>query len=208
MRLVFALLGALLLAQCASKPEEDNRFQVGRSDRAFVIIGIAESASNTSATYDMLWRRLGADGAFTHEIDAGRTSFQAETNQMGTLRIRGIPGEFMMREIDPGVYALDSVFAVIRDDRVNYIANGVVRGPDRPTFNIAPGEAVYLGIWEANIEDVAAVVRPWRLSESDLRAVLERQDRVAGEVRVRETYTRAVPCAPQRLNSRSQRQVC
>ena len=208
MRLVFALLGALMLAQCASAPEEDDRFRVGRSERAYVIIGVAESASNTSASYDMLWRRVGADGNFEREIDGGRTAFTAETNERGTIRIRGIPGEFVRREIDPGVYALDSVFAVIRADRVNYVANGVVRGPDRPAFDVAPGEAVYLGIWEMNIEDVAAVARPWRLSASDLRAVMDRQDDVAGEVRVRETYTRAVPCTPQRLNNRSQRQVC
>lgn len=209
MRFVFALLGAVLLAQCASKPEErDDGFRVGQSDRAFVIIGVAESSSNTSATYDMLWRRLDQNGNFTPEVDGGRTAFQAETNERGTIRIRGIPGEFMMREIAPGTYALDSVFATIRDERVNYIANGVVGGPDRPAFDVAPGEAIYLGIWETNIEDVTAVARPWRLNAADLRAVVDRQDRVAGEVRLRETYTRAVPCTPQRYNNRSQRQIC
>lgn len=207
MRHLFAILATFALATCASSGEDD-RFRVGASDRAFVIIGVAEAADNTSATYDLLWRRLDPAGNFTPEIEAGRTSFQAETNERGTVRIRGIPGEFMMREIDPGVYALDSVFAVIRDDRVNYIANGVVTGPERPAFEVRPGEAVYLGIWQVNIEDVTAVARPWRLNEADLRAVLDRRDEIDGEVRLRETYTRAVPCQPQRLNSRTQRRIC
>jgi hypothetical protein len=207
MRFVFAILAMFALATCASSGEDD-RFRVGASDRAFVIIGVAEAAENTSATYDLLWRRLDPAGNFTPEIDGGRTAFQAETNERGTLRIRGIPGEFVMREIDPGVYALDSVFAVIADDRVNYIANGVITGPERPAFEVRAGEAVYLGIWQVNIEDVTAVARPWRLSETDLRAVMDRRDEVVGEVRVRQTHTRAVPCQPQRLNSRSQRRVC
>lgn len=208
MRFLFAMLSMFALATCASSGEGDNRFRVGASERGFVIIGVAEAAENTSATYDLLWRRLDPNGAFATEIEGGRTAFQAETNERGTLRIRGIPGEFILREIDPGVYALDSVFAVIADDRVNYIANGVVTGPERPAFEVRAGEAVYLGIWQVNIEDVTAVARPWRLSEADLRAVMDRRDEVDGEIRLRETHTRAVPCAPQRLNSRSQRRVC
>lgn len=207
MRRLFAILATFALAACASSGEDDG-FRVGASDRAFVIIGVAEAADNTSATYDLLWRRLDPAGNFTAEIEGGRTAFQAETNERGTVRIRGIPGEFMMREIDPGVYALDSVFAVIADDRVNYIANGVVTGPERPAFEVRPGEAIYLGIWQVNIEDVTAIARPWRLNEADLRAVLDRRDEIAGNVRLRETHTRAVPCQPQRLNSRSQRRVC
>jgi hypothetical protein len=207
MRRLFAILATFALAACASSGEDDG-FHVGASDRAFVIIGVAEAADNTSATYDLLWRRLDPAGNFTPEIEGGHTAFQAETNERGTVRIRGIPGEFMMREVDPGVYALDSVFAVIRDDRVNYIANGVVTGPERPAFEVRPGEAVYLGIWQVNIEDVTAVARPWRLNEADLRAVLDRRDEIAGDVSLRETHTRAVPCQPQRLNSRTQRRIC
>lgn len=207
MRQLFAILATFALATCASSGQEDG-FQVGASPRAFVIIGVAEAAENTSASYDLLWRRLDSAGHFMTEIDGGHTAFQAETNERGTLRIRGIPGEFIMREVDPGVYALDSVFAVIRDDRVNYVANGVVTGPERPAFEVRAGEAVYLGIWQVNIEDVSAVARPWRASEADLRAVIERRDEVIGDVRVLQTHTRAVPCNPQRLNSRSQRRVC
>jgi hypothetical protein len=204
MRFLFVILAGLVLAQCASS--EDDRFMVGASPRSLVIIGVAESAANTSASYDLLWRRLNEDGSFS-ELD-DRNAILAETNERGTVRVRGIPGEFTLREVDPGVYALDSVFAVIRGDRVNYIANGVLRGEERPAFEVRPGEAVYLGIWQVNIEDTTAVVRPWRLSESDLRAVIARRREVAGDVRLRETYTRAVPCTPQRLNSRTQRRVC
>ena len=31
------------------------------------------------------------------------------------MRVRGIPGEFTHAEVEPGIYALDSVFALIRD---------------------------------------------------------------------------------------------
>jgi hypothetical protein len=207
MRALFVILAALVLAQCASSDEEDDdRFRVGVSDRSFVIIGVAEAASNTSAEYEMLWRKL--DGAGDFARIGGDTAFQAETNEGGALRIRGIPGEFLLREIEPGDYALDSVFAVIEDDRVNYIAQGLVQGPERPSFEVRPGEAVYLGIWQVDIEDSSAVTRLWRMSEADLRAVLREQDDVLGDVRMRDTQTRAVPCTPQRLNNRSQRQVC
>jgi hypothetical protein len=204
MRFVVLILGALALAQCATA--EDDRFRVGESQNAFVIIGVAETPGTREARFTLLWRLLDASGAFSeHE---GDTAFQAETNEGDTLRVRGIPGEFEMLEVQPGVYALDSVFGVIRDDRVNYIAEGLIEGPERPSFEVRPGEAVYLGIWQADIEDVRAVARPWRLDESDLRAVLSNSDEIVGRVRIRETHTRSVACAPHNLNSRSRRQVC
>jgi hypothetical protein len=204
MRFLFAIL-ALGVVACASS-DEDNRFRVGSSPRSYVIIGVAESAANTSASYDLLWRRLDATGGFERLDDD--TSFMAETNERGTIRIRGIPGEFTLREVEPGTYALDSVFGLIRADRVNYIADGLIRGPERPAFDVRPGEAVYLGIWQVDLEEVTAVTRPWRLSDSDLRAVLEEQDEVLGDVRMRETGTRAVACTPRRMNNQTQRQVC
>jgi hypothetical protein len=204
MRFVVLILGALALAQCATA--EDDRFHVGESPNAFVIIGVAETPNTREARFTLLWRMLNASGGFT-EHD-GDTAFQARTNEGDTLRIRGIPGEFEMLEVEPGVYALDSVFGLIRDDRVNYVAEGVIEGPDRPSFEVRPGEAVYLGIWQADIEDVRAVTRPWRLEESDLRAVLSQSDAVVGHVRIRETHTRSVPCTPHQLVSRSRRQVC
>jgi hypothetical protein len=205
MRSAVMILGALALAACATS--EDDRFRVGESEKSFVIIGVAETPGNREARYTLLWRQLDAAGAFT-EYD-GRTTFEAQTNEGDTVRVRGIPGEFEMLEVEPGVYALDSVFALIRDDRVNYVAEGVIAGPERPSFEVRPGEAVYLGIWQADIEDITAVVRPWRLAESDLRAVLNTaDDEVRGQVRIRETGTRSVACAPHQLNSRSRRQVC
>ncbi len=205
MRFLQAMLGALLAAQCATS-EEDNRFRVGESSHSLVVIGVAEASANTSPRYTMLWRRLDASGAFTR-LD-GDTAFEVRTHTGNSVRVRGIPGEFVMAEIDPGVYALDSVFAVIRDARVNYAANGVIVGPERPTFEVRPGEAVYLGIWQMDLEDVTAVTRPWRLDEADARAALSQSQAVAGAARVRQTYTRSVPCTPHRVNPRSQRQVC
>lgn len=204
MRFLFAILTALALTSCASS--EDDRFRVGSSPRSFVIIGVAEAAANTSASYDLLWRRLDASGGFEPLDDD--TSFLAETNERGTLRIRGIPGEFTLREVEPGAYALDSVFGILRDNRVNYIANGLIAGPERPVFEVQPGEAVYLGIWQVDLADDSAVARPWRLSEADLSAVLGEQNGVVGNVRMRETTTRAVACTPRRMNNQTQRQVC
>jgi hypothetical protein len=203
MRLFSAVVGALLAMSCASS---EGRFRVGRDPRAFVIIGVAESGSNTTPDYTMLWRRVGPDGGFTRYDDDN--IFQPRTHTRSSLRVRGIPGEFAMSEVDPGVYALDSVFAIIRDDRVNYSANGVIRGPERPTFEVRPGEAVYLGIWELNLEEVTAVARPWRLDESDKRAVVREAEATTGDVRMRATYTSAVPCTPRRVNLNSQREVC
>jgi hypothetical protein len=204
MRFLIPVLGALALAHCATA--EDARFRVGASERAFVIIGVAEASENREARYTLLWRRLDGGGAF-EELDR-RTAFEAQTNEGDTVRVRGIPGEFEMVEVAPGVYGLDSVFAVIRADRVNYVADGVILGPERPAFEVRPGEAVYLGIWQVDIEDVRAVTQPWRLEESDLRAVLSHSDEVLGQVRIRATHTRSVPCAPHAMNSRTRRQVC
>lgn len=204
MRLVVAVLAMLALAQCASG--QDKGFRVGQSPRSYVIIGVAESAANREPRYTMLWRRLDEAGAFTRYDDDN--IFQPRTHMRGGVRVRGLPGEFVMAQVEPGVYALDSVFALIPDGRVNYSANGVIIGPERPSFEVRPGEAIYLGIWEMDIEDVAAVTRPWRIEEADLRIVLRNADDVEGHVRVRPTTPRAVPCAPRRLNQNSQRQIC
>ena len=204
MRGVFAILACLVLAQCASPG--DKRFHVGEAPTSYVIMGVAEAFENTSPSYTVLWRRLDQNGNFTRY--GARRIFEARSESGDGVQVTGIPGEFILSEVEPGTYALDSVFALIRDRRVNYSANGVVRGPERPTFEVRPGEAVYLGIWEANLVDVAAVVQPWRMEQSDLDAVLRETGAVVGPVRMAEPQTRSVPCAPYRLNSNSQRQVC
>ena len=143
MRIVMAILACLIVAQCASR--EDKRFPVGEAPSAYVIMGVAEASENTSPSYTVLWRRLDGDGAFMRY--GPRRIFEARSESGDGVQVRGIPGEFILSEIEPGTYALDSVFAVLRDGRVNYSANGVIPGPDRPTFEVRPGEAVYLGVW-------------------------------------------------------------
>lgn len=204
MRFVVLILGALALAACATRG--DDRFQVGESDAAFVIIGVAKSAEHGEGRYDLLWRQLDELGAFSELRD--RAAFEAGTNERESVRVRGIPGEFTLLEIEPGTWALDSVFAVIPERRVNYVANGVIHGPERPTFEVRAGEAIYLGIWQTSIEDARAVTRLWRLEQSDLEAVLSRFDKVVGPVQLRTTQMRDVACAPHPLNSRTRRQVC
>lgn len=204
MRVIFAMLAALCVAQCATS--EDKRFRVGDSPRALVVIGLAESATGNAPSYTMLWRRLDENGAFTAFDDD--TIFQPRTDSDDSVRVRGLPGEFAVAELEPGVYALDSIFALVRDRRVNYSANGVVIGPERPSFEVRAGEAIYLGIWEAQLEDAHAVVRPWRLEQADADAVMREADAAIGAVRSRQVQTRAVACRPTRLNIRSQRQVC
>lgn len=204
MRLVFVVLAGLVVAQCATPG--DRRFRAGHSDDAYVIIGVAERDRNTLPRYKVLWRRLSGDGRFRPFLV--NRYFEAATNEQDSIQVDGVPGEFTMTDIEPGTYALDSVYAVIPDGRIVYAANGVVQGPERPAFTVHAGEAVYLGIWEVNIEESAAVTRPWRLEEADLRAVLEAANRVRGDVQLRSTETVSVPCNPYRLSNVSQRQVC
>jgi len=204
MRFLVLIFSVLVLTQCATN--EDRRFRVGQSERAFIIIGVAEAAESREARYALLWRRIDGEGGFTALDD--RTAFEARTNDGDALRLRGVPGEFTLLQVEPGVYALDSVFAVVRERRVDYVADGIIHGPERPAFEVGPGEAVYLGIWQAHIEDVRASARPWRLSEEDLRAVLHNSDEVSGPVRLRAIQTRSVPCTPRPMNARTRRQVC
>ena len=204
MRSFFAILGALLVASCVTP--DDDRFYVGQSARSFVIIGVAEGAENTSARYTMLWRLVDSGGRFADL--GGDRAFSPETNTRGSIRVRGVPGEFFYYEVEPGTYALDGAYGIIRDNRVNYAADGIIEGPERPSFTVRPGEAVYLGIWEANIEEMRTVTRPYRIDENDLRLVLREADLVVGDVRPRETEIRSVACAPRRISSVTQRRVC
>ena len=204
MRVMFAILACLVVAQCASA--EDKRFRVGETPTAYVIMGVAEASENTSPSYTVLWRRLDPEGAFMRY--GARRIFEARSESGDGVQVPGIPGEFILSEIEPGTYALDSVFALVRDGRVNYSANGVIRGPDRPSFEVRPGEAVYLGVWEVDLVDFTAVAHQWRAEQSDLDAVLRETDAVVGEVRIARVETRAVPCTPYRLTTISQRQVC
>lgn len=203
MRLLFVVLAALTVAQCASS--DDRRFRVGQSPHALVVIGVAEAANNTSPRYTMLWRRLDESGAFMRYDES--TIIEPRTHMGGSVRIRGIPGEFVVAQVEPGVYALDSVFALIRDERVNYSATGVIAGPERASFEVRAGEAIYLGIWQVDLEDVTAVTRPWRLERADAEAVMHEVNAL-GPVTLRRVRTIAVPCAPHQLNTRSQREIC
>lgn len=205
MRLIGAVLAMFLLAQCASGGDEP--YEVDPSQEALVIIGVAKSARDTSPRYEMLWRRLDEAGGFL-ELDGG-TRFQAETNSGSSVRVEGVPGEFTFVRVPAGVYALDGVFGVIRDGRVDYVAQGVIAGPDRPAFEVGAGDVAYLGIWEADIEETAAVVRPWRLEASDMAAVVNAGGGVVGgEPRLVQTHTRAVACRPHRVGTMTTRQVC
>lgn len=204
MRVLLMLVACSVLAQCATPG--DGRFRAGDSDDAYVIIGVAERDVNTLPRYKVLWRRLTEDGRFRPFVV--NQYFEAATNEGDSVQAPGVPGEFTMTDIEPGTYALDSVFAVVPSGRVVYVANGVVLGPERPAFTVQAGEAVYLGIWEVNIEEGAAVVRPWRLDAADLRAVLEKADPVNGEVQLRETQIISAPCVLHLLSNTSQRQVC
>jgi hypothetical protein len=204
MRRLVAILATLALAQCVTA--DDDRFRVGGEADALIIIGVAKAPRDTSPRYTMLWRQVETDGTFSRL--EGDLSFDAETNAADTVRVRGIPGEFEFERIRPGTYALDSVFGVIREGNVDYVAQGVILGPDRPAFDIAPGEAVYLGIWEMDIEGADATTRLWRLDEADIRAVVRASDQLTGPVRVRGTYSRPVPCNPHRAGQLSTRQVC
>ncbi len=203
MRVLLMVLAATLLAQCAG----NQRFVADNADRALVIVGVAEATGATESAYEMLWRRFDpASGSFV-SLD-GDDAFEAETNANDSLRIDGIPGEFFAIEVRPGAYALDSVFGRLRDGRVDYIAQGLVAGPSRPSFDVAAGETVYLGIWQLSLVNSAAVARLWRLDEEDLIAVRDAAGATETNVALRETHMRDVTCAPRRLSAYSARQIC
>jgi hypothetical protein len=123
--------------------------------------------------------------------------------------VRGLPGEFTFVEVPPGTYALDSVFAEIEEHGLRYFANGAVVGPARPTFEVAAGEAVYLGIWLTQLDTTNAVATAslWRLEGADARAAVGPSEDIEGQVRVRETRVLDVPCTPRRMGM-SRREIC
>lgn len=206
MRRLFAIVATLLLAQCAT-PGEDHRFRVGSDPDGMVFIGVAEATNNTSPIYTMLWRRIDpATGVFLPH--GGDTVFEARTDEGGSIRIPGTPGEFEYRRIAPGIYALDSVYALIPAGHVNYFAPGIIVGPDRPTFEVRAGEAVYLGIWQLTLNDTTAVTQLWRLDPRDGQSVAHTANQTIGDIVARDTGSRAVQCVPHRLNTISQRQIC
>lgn len=211
MRHLLALAAILALVQCST--DEDDRVQPEAVPDAYVIIGIAEAPDSVDPSYAMLWRRAYADGfanlSMRSVIDQDPNIFEPSTNDGGSVRVRGIPGEFTVARLQPGIYALDSVFAVIAENRVNYFANGVIEGPARPSFEVRPGEAIYLGIWEVRIDGNTPSATLWRLDEADARAVVRaaRED-TGGDVRLRRTDMRTVPCTPHRISGLTQRQIC
>ena len=116
--------------------------------------------------------------------------------------------EFEFARLTPGVYGLDSVYALIPAGHVNYFAPGIIVGPDRPTFEVRAGEAIYLGIWQMSLNETTAVTQLWRLDPRDGDAATRRANQTIGAVVLRETGSRAVQCSPHRLNTISQRQIC
>ncbi|MBL8530302.1 MAG: hypothetical protein JNK94_01075 [Hyphomonadaceae bacterium] len=206
-RLIAVAAASLLAAQCTT-PREQDLFRVGSNANALIVIGVAEAAEAQHPEYAVLWRQIDERTGAFEQITA-RRMVEARTNSSETLRVAGLPGEFTVVEVEPGVYALDSVFATIPDGRVTYIAPGLIEGPERPSFEARRGEAVYLGIWEASLVDHSAVVRPWRLTEEDTALLSRATGRtVIGGLTPRETTLRAAPCTPRYLSSFSQRQIC
>lgn len=197
------MLALLTLAQGAMARE----FVVGHEERALIIIGVAEQASEAEPAYSMLWRRITDDGTFGEWDDD--SAFEARTSDDDTVRVRGVPGEFTFIEVPPGAYALDSVFAEIEERGLRYFANGAVVGPSRPSFEVAAGEAVYLGIWLAQMDPINATATAalWRLDGSDARAAVGPSEDIEGQVRMREMRMLDVPCAPRRMGM-SRREIC
>lgn len=203
MRFLLALLAGLAVAQMAAARE----FVVGRENRALIIIGVAEQANAAEPAYSLLWRRIADDGTFGDWDED--LAFEARTSDNDTVRVRGVPGEFTIVEAAPGTYALDSVYGEIEERGVRYFANGAIIGPSRPSFEVAAGEAVFLGVWVAQLDPTGAIATAslWRLEAGDALAAVASGDIVEGQVRLRETHVRDVPCAPRRMGI-ARREIC
>ena len=205
MRLVMVALSAGFLAQCASGASESA--PTGEAATSTIVIGVAETSRQRDPRYALLWRRLGEDGRFLEYDDA--RSFEARTHAPDSIRIDGIPGEFEVFRVAPGVYALDSVFATLRERGVRYFAQGVVRGAQRPAFEVSAGETAYLGIWELDIDGAEAVARLWRLDEADAEAAWRAsRGAITSPPTIRAAPAREAPCAPQRMSNMSERLIC
>lgn len=198
MRFVFVVMAVLALSQCASAIRPP-------TGRAIVIVGLAEAPDNVAPRYTMLWRKVEAEGRFADY--GGRRMVEFTTHGGGTVRVEGIPGEFVVAQVEPGLYALDGVFATLREGAVTYTAQGSIIGPERPGFEARAGEVIYLGIWQASLDGHLAVVRPWRLDEGDLRAVAHGAG-IEGEIRLRPTRAVEAPCTPHRMHPSLTRQIC
>jgi hypothetical protein len=207
MRVWLTAAAMLALGACASSSSDDGRFTVGQESKGYVMIGVAEASDSTAAGYTMMWRRVDPETGRFEGVGLNNT-FEVHTNSNDSVRIRGIPGEFESEELPPGVYALDNVYALIRDRLISYYANGVVVGPERPSFEVRAGEAVYLGIWEVRVDASTASTRLWRLDGGDLRAASRAARETRGEIEPVEARTISVECTPHRQNPMSQRQVC
>ncbi len=197
MRVAFVIAAMLALCQCATAPERA---------RPIVIVGVAEAPDQVAPTYTMLWRKVDVErGRF--ESHGGRRMIEFSTGGANTVRVEGLPGEFRVARVEPGLYALDGMYATLREGAVRYTAQGSIIGPERPAFEARPGEVIYLGIWQASLDNELAVVRPWRLASEDARAVA-REAGINGAVVLRETHAYAVPCAPRRMHPSLAREIC
>ena len=128
MRLLFVILS---LCQCASSPGETR-------GRAIVIVGLAEAPDHVEPRYTMLWRKIDADGA-QFGPHGGRRVIEFSTHTTDTVRAPGLPGEFAVAEVEPGHYALDGVYASLREGAVTFTAQGSTIGPERPGFQARAG---------------------------------------------------------------------
>ncbi len=140
----------------------------------------------------------------------GRRQFRSRAPHETTpCRVRGIPASSPSLEVEPGVYALDSVFAAY-PRRPGELRRATASSPGRsaPVFEVRPGEAIYLGIWQMDLEEVTAVTRPWRSSRSRRRGGDARCRRCKRSDDARRTRTQAVACEPHQLGALSQRQIC
>jgi hypothetical protein len=197
MRFAFVIAAMLALCQCASAPERA---------RPIVILGVAEAPDQMAPDYTMLWRKVDPKtGAF--ESRGGARMIEFTTSSSGAIRVDGMPGEFEVRRVEPGLYALDGVYAQLREGAVTYTAQGSIRGPERPAFEARRGEVIYLGIWQVSLDNELAVVRPWRLSQDDIRAVARAAD-LEARVLLRETHVVSVPCTPRRMHPSLAREIC
>src|SRR5258705_13706205 len=142
MRATIWIAAAFLLSSCA--PAISTRYS--GNDAGYAVIGVGAASTTEYSSYTFLFRRAGKKdtGRFTyiqHNIFSSQKPDYSNKKESGVVEVATLP---------PGMYELvnfDIFSNRLGRPQVNYSSRKEFSIP----FEIRPGEAVYLGNYQANI---------------------------------------------------------